>query len=211
MSYITGLGATFADRFGIPKMVAATTTKATEIVSPASAYRVKTTEIISPAMVYMAKTTPPFPGAVLIKLRGEEPKWVKPPFPNAIWVKDDLTTGGHWEGKKSASYSGATGKRDTDMTRAERRNLSARMKLYKECRSTGMPSELVTVCVQGLQAGASMEEITARLQEEGAPPEVAMEAAMVATAPRKSRLLLYGGIGAAGLVLLLLLRKKKQS
>jgi hypothetical protein len=134
---------------------------------------------------------------------------------NMVWVPASGSVRGHWETKKSATPFTVKVKRRLDWTPAEAEahraritNLALLKAHTKTCADTGMPAELVPLCVEGLMAGASMDEIIARLQEAGVPPEVAAEAAAVATAPSR-KLLLYGGIGAAGLVLLLLLRKRK--
>lgn len=72
--------------------------------------------------------------------------------------------------------------------------------LAQQCAATGMPADLIPQCVSGLQAGVSMDEIIETLQSGG----------VAAGAPRKSHLLLYGGIAAAGIGAFLLLRKRKK-
>jgi hypothetical protein len=89
----------------------------------------------------------------------------------------------------------------------------------KKCVDTGMPAEVVPLCVEGLMAGASMEEIIKRLEQEGASREeaetVVVEAEIAEVeaeeaAARKKKLLIYGGVGAAGLVALFLITRKKR-
>lgn len=132
------------------------------------------------------------------------------------WVPASGGKSGYWRGIRmtggpKVSVSHRTVDEMTDAEAAAHRARTDGERHRKVCIATGMPLQLVPLCAEGLAAGATMEEIITRLQEEGVPPDVAAAAAAAATAPRKSKLLLYGGIGAAGVILFLLLRKKKSS
>jgi hypothetical protein len=107
---------------------------------------------------------------------------------------------------------------------AARKKMFAGLLLRKKCQATGMPAGVVADCVEGLQAGVSMDKVLSTLQEQAGAAEAAAAAASVApvaaqlapavavaVAKPKSRLLLYGGIAAVGAVgLFLVLRKKKR-
>ena len=90
----------------------------------------------------------------------------------------------------------------------------------KTCSDTGMPAHLVTSCVKKLQAGMSLKNVMATLQEQQEAVDAAAEAASAAPAgapvgpvvgkPNTKKILIIGGIAAGGaLALFLLLRKKK--
>ena len=145
---------------------------------------------------------------------------------NMIWVPATSSARGHWETRRSTTRTGAvrvTATRDSDMTPAqqrERKKRFERMALAKKCKATGMPEGLVKDCVEGLQAGVSMDKVMSTLQEQAGAAQAAAAAASavpaaapvgpVASAKPKSRVLLYGGIAAVGILgLFLVLRKKR--
>lgn len=157
---------------------------------------------------------PPFPGAVFVK-----GKWVKPPSPNAEWIPATATVGGHWQTKRSpAAPRVAVTVRRRPATPAELAAGRIGFKRTQDCRATGMPSEMVRQCVRGLAAGIPLEDVVAELQGRPTAAQIAAEAASAGpiTAPApvaekpKSRLLLYGGVAAAGLVVLYLVTKRRR-
>ena len=85
--------------------------------------------------------------------------------------------------------------------------------LAQECAATGMPPELIPLCVEGRQAGASLEAMLEQLSEltPDQLAEIGLEPEQIPETGSKMKLLMYGGAAAAavGLVLFLRTRKKK--
>lgn len=135
---------------------------------------------------------------------------------NMIWVPASGSIRGHWETKKATGGRRATVtvRRVQDMSPQEQADRKARFQMMAKCKATGMPSQFIGMCVEGLKAGASLEEVNAAIlaQAEAAAAQQADPGGISpAAVPLKKKFptVLVLAAGGGLLAVLLLLRRKK--